>query len=137
MSTPTLLLPPDEANYVAPFGHTAIRVILNGGAGRYRADQLGATFLLAVQWTCDSINYNYLTAFYRTATDYGSLPFLISLILDSNAVLQYTAYFVPDTFQLASQSGQEYVVAATLEVIPNASYASGDAAIITAGPDTI
>lgn len=137
MSTPALLLPPDQANYVAPFGHTVLSAQLEGGASRFRQDQLGAVFLLAVQWTCDAFNYNYLMAFYRTAISYGALPFTIGLLLDSGAIQTYTAHFVPDTFGLTSQSGNTFIVGATLEVIPNSSYASGDAAIIAAGPDAI
>lgn len=135
MPLPTLLLPPDQANYASPFGHTAVSTLLDGGASRFRADQLGGAFFVTVQWTLSKKNYNYLTAFYRTSTAAGSLPFLIGLILDSGDIQTYTAHFVPDSFALTSQSGQTYIVGATLEVLPDPSYAAGDAAIIAAGPD--
>lgn len=135
MGTPALTLNPDQANYVAPQGHTVVSTMLDGGASRYRADQQGAVSLVVVEWTCNATNYNYLLAFYRTAIAFGSLPFTISLILDSNIPQVYVARFVPDTFGLTSTSGQTYIVGATLEVTPNPAYAAGDAAIIAAGPD--
>lgn len=135
MSLPVLLLPPDQSNYAAPEGHTTVSTILDGGASRFRADQLGGAFLVTVQWTLDLTNFNYLKAFYRTAVNYGSLPFNIDLLLDSGAMQTYVAHFVPDTFGLTSQSGQTFVVGAILEIIPDPSYAVGDAAIIAAGPD--
>lgn len=135
MPLPSLSLNPDQANYVAPEGHTVVATQLDGGASRFRADQLGGVSLVTVQWTCNATNYNYLLAFYRTALSYGSLPFTISLILDSNVPQTYTAHFVPDTFGLTSTSGQTYIVGATLEVVPDPSYSTNDAAIIAAGPD--
>lgn len=135
MPLPNLPLPPDQNGYQPQWGQTAISVQLDGGASRFRADQLGAAFQVPVQWTVSKHNYEFLLAFYRTAIDYGTLPFTIDLLLDSGSMQTYTAHFVPSTFKLTSQSGFTWVVAATLEVLPDASYASGDAALIAAGPE--
>lgn len=130
-----LLLPPDQNGYKADYGLTGISTRLDGGASRFRADQLGAAFSLAVQWTCNKKNFEYLSAFYRTAVNYGALPFTLSLLLDAGIMQAYTAHFLPGTFSLDQQFGNTYVVSAKLEVLPDASYTAGDAALIAAGPD--
>lgn len=132
---PTLLLPPDQDSYATQFGHTVVSTQLDGGASRFRADQLGSAFKLSVKWTMSKKNYNYLTAFYRNAIKFGADPFTIGLILDSGDVQNYTAHFLPDTFGLTGQSGDTYIVQATLEVLPDTSYYTNDATIVTAGPD--
>lgn len=130
-----LTLPPDQQGYSFAAGSTNISTELDGGAARYRTDKLGAAMKFPVQWTLSKKNYNFLMAFYRTQLNYGVLPFTIDLILDSGDLQTYTCHFVPDTFGLTSQVGATYVIGATLEVIPDPTYAAGDAAIITAGPD--
>lgn len=135
MPLPTLLLPPDQTGYQAQYGKTGIATQLDGGASRFRADQLGAAFTMDVQWTCNKKNYEYLSAFYRTTINYGADPFTVSLILDLGVLNPYTAHFIPETFGLTSQQGNTYVVGARLEVIPNPAYTAGDAAIVAAGPD--
>lgn len=135
MPPPTLSLPPDQSNYAVTDGHTTVSTKLDGGASRFRADQQGATFLVDVQWRCDATNFNYLKAFYRTAVAFGSLPFIVGLYLDNATINNYTAFFVPDTFKLASQQGQTFTVTAQLEVIPDPTQYVNDATIIAAGPD--
>jgi hypothetical protein len=134
MPLPILQLPPDQASYAFTPSASSVATQLDGGASRFRADQLGAAIVLTVQWTLNAFNFDYLMAFYRTAITYGSDPFTISLILDSDAPQAYTAHFMPGTFNLISQSGNTYIVGGTIEAIPNSAYASGDAAIIAAGP---
>lgn len=136
MPLPNLPLPPDQNGYQAQHGHSAISSKLDGGSSRFRADQLGAAFTVVVQWTLNLKNWNYLSAFYRTTTVFGSLPFTIDLMLDSGAMQTYTVHFLPDTFNLISQVGLTWVAGATLEALPDASYAAGDAAIIAAGVDS-
>lgn len=135
MTLPVLSMPPDQSNYQLTDGHTTVSTQLDGGAGRYRADVLGASYRLVCQWTCDKRNFNYIKAFYRTSTVFGSLPFQIALMIDGGDLDTYTAYFLPDTFNLISQSGNTWIVGATLEVLFDPTFSSGDAAIIAAGPD--
>jgi len=132
---PVLAIPPDQSGYKAKYGKTVVSAQLDGGAGRYRADQLGASFTVDVKWTVNLTNFNYLSAFYRRAVAFGSLPFTIALMIDNGSMNNYQAYFVPDTFQLASQTGLQYVISATIEVMPNAAYAGDDDTILAAGPD--
>lgn len=132
---PTLALPPDQNGYQVTFGKTGIQTELDGGASRFRADQLGAAFKLPVQWTLNKKNYEYLLAFYRTTLNYGANSFSIDLIIDSGVPTTYTVHILPGTFGLTQQMGQTYIVGATLEANYDIAKASGDAAIIAAGPD--
>lgn len=128
----TLNLQPDSANYaIAPNGD-AISVQLDGGAGAYRLDKLDSAAFVTLTWTTDGDGYNYLMAFWRYSTKKGSLPFLISLVLDYKDAQNYTAYFQKGTFGLQSNSGDTYVIGATLEVIPATDTDAADLAIITA-----
>lgn len=135
MPVPNLPLPPDQNGYQVQHGTSVVSSKLDGGASRFRADQLGAAFTVVVQWTLNLKNWNYLSAFYRTTTLFGSLPFTIDLMLDGGDMQTYTVHFLPDTFNLVSQSGHTWVAGATLEAIPDTSYAAGDAAIIAGGID--
>lgn len=124
------IVPPERSGYAATPGIETIATALDGGLGRYRADQLGASAQVTVQWTVGRNDYNYLMAFYRTAINRGSSPFLIDLILDSADALEYTANLVPGSLNLNSQSGLTYVVQATLEVQPLPLDVASDAIIL-------
>lgn len=130
MPLPKCLVPPDRTNYTTVEGKTTVAIQLEGGASRYRADQLGATALVTVAWIVGGADYDYLKAFYRSAIALGSLPFLIDLVLDSQLPVEYTAFIVPDTFKLSSQMGNAYSLDATLEVVPLPIDSSADQIIL-------
>ena len=120
MAMYTLGIPVDRQGYTVDEGDTNVAIQLDGGGPRIRADQQGAVKTAHCQWTVDSDDYDYLEAFYRTATDCGASPFNISLVgIDSQTPGTYVAWFVPKTKRLVSQSGLTYVVAADLWVVPN------------------
>lgn len=138
MTLPALLLPPDQANYATTIGETVIATKLDGGASRFRADQLNVASQVAVQWDCNQKNYDYLMAFWRTSIANGSLPFTMDLILDYGKLETYTCRILPGTFGLTSTKGQQYIVGATLEVLSLDAVPgdeSSDSTIIAAGPD--
>lgn len=132
---PTLPLPPDQSGYQVQDGTTTIAVKLDGGGSRVRSDQLGAAFTITVQWTLNLKNFNYLRAFYRTAVNFGALPFFLDLMLDSGAMQTYLCRFLPGTFNLISQSGATWVQGATIEAMPDASLTPDDATILENGID--
>lgn len=115
-----LSITPDEAGYSAATGEETLRVQLDGGAGRYRRDILGASSSVEVQWTIGPTEYAYLKTFSRVATAQGALPFLIDLILDEPFPVEHEARIIPGSFSLASVQGMTYTVRASLEVTPNA-----------------
>jgi hypothetical protein len=121
------LVPCERSNYAATPGIDVVVNQLDGGAGRYRQDQLGVTAQVSVQWSVGSKDYDYLMAFYRQNK---AIQFTIDLILDSSIAVEYTANFVPGTFTLSSQSGLTYVLQATLEVQPLPVDNIGDAEIL-------
>ena len=117
MALSKFIIPPDQASYAVTDGKEVVYTQLDGGAGRFRRDILGATSRVVVQWTCNREKYKYVRSFYRGVTVSGSLPFEIDLYLDDPFELTtHKAYFVPETMKLASQQGLQFVVTAELEV---------------------
>lgn len=113
-----LQLPPDSAGYSVTDGKEVVSIQLDGGAARYRRDILNANSKVTCQWSCDRDEYQYLRAFFKTATSQGSLPFLIDLALDDPSLTEHQAYFVPGSMVLREQRGHLYVVASELDVKP-------------------
>jgi len=111
-----LLLIPESAGYAVDRGQEVLSVKLDGGASRMRKDIIGAAFDVNVAWKLDPEQYDYLNAFFRTATARGSLPFTIDLVLDKTEYQTVTARFVPKTLKLTGQQGLSYFMSATLEV---------------------
>lgn len=127
-----LYVQPESAGYAVERGSEVLSVALDGGASKLRRDVLNASFKVNVSFVLDPTEYNYLNAFFRTATEHGSLPFEIDLILDNTTLTEYTARFVPDTFKLTAQKGLTYYVGAVLEVESLPDNATADQAIIDA-----
>lgn len=129
-----LYMRPSNASYSVQRGSEVLSVKLDGGASKYRRDILNASFTVTVSWDTTEDGWDYLNAFYRTATARGSLPFTIDLLLEDSTLTTYTAYFVPDTFKLTGQQGEAYYIEATLEVTPiiNPSETTDDNATISA-----
>lgn len=132
MALSKLYLPVDKEGYSVKFGENVISTKLDGGASRFRLDMIGATHEIPVQWSTDRAGYDYLMAFKRTTIKNGSLPFLIDLVVDDNEPAEYTAYLVPGTLGLRNQSGNSYIVGATLEVLAVPTNETADQAIIDA-----
>lgn len=130
MALPKLYLKPVRDNYAGVWGSTTKSTQLDGGAGRYRKDQMYATTLITVNWIIEGDDYDYLQAFYRTALDMGSLPFLMDLIMDSQGLLEYTVNIVDGSWQLTQQIGLAYYMQAQLEVVPLPVDVSSDMALI-------
>lgn len=114
-----LSLAPDNSSYSVTDGKEVVSVALDGGAGKYRRDIVGASSSVSVSWVCDREEYHYIRAFYRALLGKGSKPFLIDLILDDPLPAEHKAYFVPGSMVLTGQKGLSYYVSAQLEVEPS------------------
>ena len=112
-----LNIPPDRASYSAKQENGIISVKLEGGVSRYRKDLEGVSKIVNVRWFVRDDGYDYLWAFYDTATNSGALPFLIDLILENSNMTEYEAYF-STPLSLSSQSGDSYTLSSKLEVKP-------------------
>lgn len=114
------ILPPEQASYSVQDGEETIRVALDGGAGRFRRDILDATSRVRCTWLLTVAGYEYMRAFYKTATKSCSLPFLIDLQMDQvDGLTEHTVHFIPGTMKLTKVAGLSYVVEADLEVVPD------------------
>lgn len=111
-----LEITPDKVSYGVVAGNTVGRTKVQGGASRYRRDLLGANPTVRAQWTFTGDEYGYFMLFWRAATQRGALPFTMDIFIESASIAEHTCYFIPDTLQLVSQSGDTFVVAASLEV---------------------
>lgn len=111
-----LVTPPDSSGYSVTPGSEVIGTKLDGGASRTRVDILNAASTVTCQWTVGPDEYEYLRMFYSLNVYNGGEQFLIDLILDSAALIEYKAKFIPDTWKLVSQSGLQYVVSCNLEI---------------------
>ena len=127
-----LALMPSQAGYSVGFGNEVLDVQLSGGPSRTRADFVGAVAMVNVNWTLPLDATRYLLAFFRTATKNASEPFLIDIILDEPLPTEYTAKFVPGTFQKLGVSGLTTSYGAQLEVRPNPVNEVSDEAIMDA-----
>lgn len=132
----TLKRAPDSTSYAVTEGNTNIAIQLSGGLPRVRADQLNAVKTVDALWTLSPKAFNYMLAFYRTSTAFGSSPFLCPLLgIDNITLANYTAWIVPGTWKpVRQQQGLTFILTCQLWVIPT-NDTSGDAAILTAGPD--
>jgi hypothetical protein len=124
-----LILRPDTSSYTATDGQEVVSVQLEGGAGKYRRDILGASAKVTATWILDREAYRYMRAFYQTMNK-GALPFLLELILDDPEPTEYEAHFVPGTMSLQSQSGNAYTITAELEVVPQPADEDYDALLV-------
>lgn len=118
MALSKFILPPDNSAYSVTDGKEIVVTQLDGGAGRYRRDILGATSTVNASWILNEDSYKYLRSFYRALTLKGAKPFLIDLILDEPTLTEHKAYFIPGSMQLTAQKGLTYWVSAQLETQP-------------------
>lgn len=114
-----LRLIPQQSSYSVEDGTDVIRTELDGGAGRYRRDVVGSASRATVAWNLTQAEYAYMRAFYRTATQYGSEPFLMDMVLNSPDLTEHKAFFFPGSLKLNSIKGLTYSVSAEVEVVPN------------------
>jgi hypothetical protein len=127
-----LVLTPSEAGYSATPGSDVLSVQLSGGPSRTRLDFVGSVATVNVSWNIPVDAFNYLQAFYRTGAQQGGEPFLIDLILDGAALVEYEAKFIPESYQVVGVQGLTTMVTAQLEVKPAAVDAAYDEALMDA-----
>jgi hypothetical protein len=135
MTLPTLKILPDQGGYQVQAGPGAKSTKLDGGLGRYRADQLGAAATVSWVYTSDGAGYDYLQAFYRHPTlgsANGSEPFLMWLMFESHLPVLYKCCFIPGSITTPQIEGLTYKFGATIECTPMVAIDAADAAILTA-----
>lgn len=113
-----LLLIPEQANYVVQPDNSVITVLLDGGYSRSRIDLVNSAARIQCSWRLKDGDYQYIRAFYHSATKKGVIPFLLDIVLDQPYLEEYEVKFVPDTFEASDPQGLTYEVQAELEVIP-------------------
>ena len=113
-----LTLVPSQAGYGVGLGNEVLVAQLSGGPSRTRSDFLGAVASASVSWTLGPDAFDYLQAFYRTATRNAAEPFLLDMVLDGALLREYQVKFVPGSYQIVGVQGLTTTVQASLEVRP-------------------
>lgn len=109
-----LKIRPDSANYSVDYAEENVYAKLDGGRFRVRKKVVNSSSVVNCQMTLSHKSYLYLMAFYRTATNSGSLPFKMDLIIDGE-LDERTCIFIPDSMKLTGQSGLSYMVSFRVE----------------------
>lgn len=111
-----LTIPPDPSGYTFTDQATAEHVETRGGFGRVRRDQVGVAYKVAVSWKTNAAGYLYLRNYYRDWIASEQDYFPIDLLLETAAVSEKQAKFIPGTMGLDSVSGETFSLSAQLEV---------------------
>ena len=74
----------------------------------------GAPHLVQVQWHTNADGFSYLLDFHNENL---AIPFEINLPIDSASLTEYSARFLPGSFQLTRVVGNRYSVSAGLEIV--------------------
>lgn len=130
---PVLALPPDSQGFSDQPNDGIVEIQLDGGAPRQRADKLGNLDVVSVRWSVGPNGYNYLRAFYRSVMQppNGPAPFILKMPIDkADANEEHQCMFQANSFKLASQQGLQWVVQATLYVLPSVVDPNDDAQVI-------
>jgi hypothetical protein len=118
---PELAIPPDSSGFSDQPSDGIVEIQLDGGAPRQRADKIGNLDVVSVRWSVGPNGYNYLRAFYRAVAlpPNGPTPFILKMPIDtSDPSEEHQCVFQANSFKLASQQGLQWVVQATLYVLP-------------------
>jgi hypothetical protein len=130
MTMRKLMVTPSQASYSAQLGSEVLQAQVAGGPSRRRRDFIGAPTYVSVTWLLPGSGFQYLEAFYRTATVNGTDPFLIDLVIDDASLEEYTAMFVPGSYMINGVQGDATSVSAQLEVEAKVPDADLDNAIL-------
>lgn len=121
-----------EEGYSGRVSMDARSVVKDGAAGLYAARKKNNAREFGVRWVLTDGEYQYLRAFYRTETVFGSLSFTAKIIFNDDVAQTLTCRFIPGTLKLSSVSGPTMVVTARLEAEMPVPDPTSDDAIIAA-----
>lgn len=124
MALHKLALVPEQDSFSGEGGKEVVSAILEGGASRYRKDQLGSTWIGTVSWNLGPTDFDYFVAFFNVVGKAG-LAFSLDLIWDDHTLQTYTAHFVEGSYKLAV-NGQTFKVSAKLEIMPRTRDSAAD-----------
>jgi hypothetical protein len=115
---PVMALTPSMNGYGVRRGATVIRTQPGLGPSAIREDRYNTVSIVSAGWNVGPADFNYLNAFYFTATAEGALPFLIEAVADHPDARQLKARFVPGSFATRGVSGLTYSISANVEIVP-------------------
>lgn len=114
-----LSITPNKIRYSEKSGSYNKVANVDGGFPRVRRDKVTSESEVTVQWALNPLQYRYMSAFYRKATNYGSKQFLVDLHIGDSDISEFVAVIKENSWKLSSQVGHKFVISATLLVTPN------------------
>jgi hypothetical protein len=118
MALTKLTIAPDQAGYAVTDGVEVISAKLDGGASRYRKDVVGANSTVNAVWRVGKTDFRYLRSFFNILNGKGAKAFLLDLYLDREELTEHECHFIPGSFRLSGQRGQQFTVSAQIEAKP-------------------
>ncbi len=94
-----LNIPVPQEGYSIDDGQAVLMAKLNSGPSRFRLDMLGAPLVISISLMLEPYQYQYWRAFYRSTITRGSLPFLLDLVVEDQAVDEYQVQIMPGTLR--------------------------------------
>jgi hypothetical protein len=93
-----LMLDVPQDGYTIREAENVLRAKVSAGASRQRLDQIGAPLEGDVQLFLDPLEYQYWRIFYRRRIMFGSLPFLMGLVIETAQVEDCEVLIIPGTY---------------------------------------
>lgn len=118
MTLPKLYLSPLIQGYTYDPQSEIISVMLDGGSPRKRRDKIGSYGSVSCTFTLESLQYDYLMAFYRTKIKSGALPFRMDIKTDDAELLEHECFIREGSLKLTQTRGDLFFVSMQLEVKP-------------------
>lgn len=74
------------------------------------------TRLVRAAWNVNDLGYQYMWAFFRSATKEGSEPFIAKVLFEEDTVTLHKAQFVPGSFRTTEVNGSSFTIEAEMHV---------------------
>lgn len=116
MALPKLNLDVPQEGYSFDDGDAILRAKLSSGTSRTRLDMLDAPIEANIQLVLSQGQYQYWTAFKRTAISRASMPFLMDLVIDDYDVREYEVLIIPGSLKTSVQ-GTAHIVSMNVEIV--------------------
>jgi len=109
---------PEQQGYEIQYPAAHVIVPVEGGFSRSRLDVVNPWFDIRVRWAFDRTEFESWRTFYRDTINEGGDSFTMQVILLTSDLALHECQIKPGTLKLSSQTGNLYIVSATLEVNP-------------------
>lgn len=129
--TKLAIRPTDEGYTVDPPQNEALSTKLDGPASLYRFERPGGVLMVNVSWILTEADFKYFMCFWRNKADRGATPVNMDLVVDGRTYNQHKVKFIPGSLVIQSKNSKLFVVASTVEVLPDLPDDATDVSVIS------